>query len=249
MKKLNIFVSSNMGLVRSNNEDMVLAGAGTYRDDDWRGTGIMLSSKDHYAVAVCDGMGGQNAGEVASEDVATQLRKMFLSLPCDLDTEDLTKRICEWQSDEHEYLLQRGNDEEELRGMGTTLVSWFIYQDRIFWMNCGDSRIYRFREGKLTQLSKDHSLFSITHDPKDSHIVLNCMGGGCPNSYIDIIEITDTHKPNDLYILCSDGLSDMITDPEIENVLANGGRATELTSAACEAGGFDNVSVCVVELI
>lgn len=249
MKKLNVYVSSNMGLVRTNNEDMVLAGSGLYRDDDWRAENIILSPKDSYICAVCDGMGGQNAGEIASEDVATQLRKFADGLPDNLDEDKLVDRLRTWQQDEHEYLLQRGLDEVELMGMGTTLVGLIFYHDMLLWMNCGDSRLYRYRDGVLTQLSRDHSLYNITHEMADSHIILNCMGGGCEASYIDVENITNEHVSGDVYVLCSDGLTDMISDQEISYVLSNGGRAKELTNEACAAGGVDNVSVCVFELI
>lgn len=249
MKKLNVYVSSRVGCVRKNNEDMILAGSGTYRDAEWRGEGIMLSPKDKYCVAVCDGMGGQAAGEVASEDVAVQLRKFMQQIPSGLDAIELMQTLEQWQSDEHDYLIQRGNDDESLRGMGTTLVSLIYYEDKVYWMNCGDSRLYLFRDGKLTQVSRDHNLFNLTHRPEDSHIILNCMGGGCETSYIDIEEITSTHLDGDLYLLCSDGLVDMIPDEMIQDILISGGRARELTEAACDAGGYDNVSVCIVEFI
>lgn len=249
MKKLNIYVSSDVGLVRNNNEDIIMAGSGLYRDNEWRSEGMVLADNERFAVAVCDGMGGHNAGEVASEDVATQLRNFISKLPADLTSEELVAKIKTWQKEEHDYLLQRGIEETELKGMGTTLVGWIYYNNHIIWLNCGDSRIYRYRNGILKQLSSDHSLFNITHRPQDSHIILNCMGGGVETTYIDIEEITDTHVSGDLYLLCSDGLTDMLTDVEIERFLSRGERAKELTQEACASGGRDNVSVCIVELI
>lgn len=248
MKKLTVYVSSQVGCVRTNNEDIILAGAGIYRDEDWRGEGILLSPNDKYLVAVCDGMGGQNAGEVASEDDAVQLREFVSELPAGMSHEQLLKDIIEWHDAEHEYLLHRGLDEKEVMGMGTTLVSLFYYEDRIYVLNCGDSRLYRFRDGLLEQISHDHSMYSVTGKVEDCHIITNCIGGGCERSFIDIEDITASHHAGDLYLMCSDGLTDMVSDQKIRDILITGGRSRELTNAACEAGGFDNVSVCIVEL-
>lgn len=247
-RKLNIYVSSQMGCVRLNNEDMVLAGQGLHRDEDWKSEGLLLSDKDSYIVAVCDGMGGHNGGEVASEEVASQLGRFFDELPSGLDDETLRESMIVWHNDEHAYLNQRGYDEIELMNMGTTLATVFIYEGRIYWGNCGDSRVYKFSKGKLQQLSTDHNLFQITHNPADAHIITNCMGGGCTNSFIDVEEITDQHNDGDIYILCSDGLTDMVNDSVIESILSIGGRAKELTMQACEEGGVDNVSACVLEV-
>lgn len=227
---------------------MVLAGKGTFRDEDWKAEHLLLSDNDRYIVAVCDGMGGHNAGEVASEDVAVQLSKFFYAMPQGMDKESMLAELWQWQLDEHEYLNQRGEDDPSLMQMGTTLVSLFLYEGRLYWGNCGDSRLYRFRKGILEQLSQDHSLYAQTHNFADKHVITNCMGGGCPDSFIEIEEITDQHRSGDVYMLCSDGLTDMLSDKEIAAVLNIGGRAKELTMAACEAGGMDNVSVCIAEI-
>ena len=83
---------------------------------------------------------------------------------------------------------------------------------------------------------------------KHSSIITNCIGGGCKNSYMDIVMLTDDIQPSDIYLLCSDGLSDMLNDQQIEVLLKSGGDADALCQAAIEAGGFDNVSACVIEV-
>jgi protein phosphatase len=115
-------------------------------------------------------------------------------------------------------------------------------------MNCGDSRIYRFRDGQLTQLSTDHSLSNIMGRDCRSGVITNCIGGGCKTSYIDMVQITSSIASSDVYLLCSDGLSDMLSNDEIERLLAEGADATSLCNAAEEAGGLDNVSVVVVHV-
>lgn len=245
--KLNVYISSNMGCIRDHNEDMVLAGRGMHRDEEWQSIGICLADDDRYVAAVCDGMGGHNGGEVASEEVASQLSSFINDLPVHLDDEALRDSIWTWHSDEHEYLNQRGYGDRMLEDMGTTLAMIFVYEGRLYWGNCGDSRIYKYSNGHLMQLSTDHSLYLETHNVMDLHVITNCMGGGCQRSFLDLVDITEEHKPGDLYLLCSDGLTDMVDDYSIEAIISTGGRAKELTMEACDAGGDDNVSVCIVE--
>ena len=132
--------------------------------------------------------------------------------------------------------------------MGTTLVGIAYYGGDFFSMNCGDSRLYRLRNGSLQQLTTDHSLNNMYGSSKHSSVITNCIGGGCKNSYMDIVRMTDDFLPSDVYLLCSDGLSDMLNDQQIEIMLKSGGDADALCEAAIEAGGFDNVSACVINV-
>jgi protein phosphatase len=116
-------------------------------------------------------------------------------------------------------------------------------------MNCGDSRLYRLRQGKMTQISTDHSLNTIQGEKRHSNVITNCIGAGCKNSYLDLYEFTDDFLSGDVYLLCSDGLSDMISDAEIESLLIEGASANRLCEAAIEAGGYDNVSACVFSVM
>jgi protein phosphatase len=114
-------------------------------------------------------------------------------------------------------------------------------------MNCGDSRLYRFRNGELTQLTSDHSLSNMLGSSHHSNIITNCIGGGCSTSFMDIVKITDDVKIGDVYLLCSDGLTDMLPDHVITKLLTDGADANKLCDAAVEAGGLDNVSCCVLQ--
>ena len=115
-------------------------------------------------------------------------------------------------------------------------------------MNCGDSRLYRYRNGQLLQLSTDHSLNTANGEKKHSNIITNCIGAGCKTSYIDMYEFTDDFLEGDVYLLCSDGLNDMVKDDEIARLMSEGANANELCEAAIIAGGFDNVSACVFSI-
>ena len=112
-------------------------------------------------------------------------------------------------------------------------------------MNCGDSRLYRLRDGVLEQISNDHSLSNMRGEKKHSNIITNCIGAGIRQPYLDLFEFTDDFLPGDTYVLCSDGLNDMISDKHITELLLKGANANLLCEAAIDAGGYDNVSVCV----
>ena len=116
-------------------------------------------------------------------------------------------------------------------------------------MNCGDSRLYRFRQEKLTQLSTDHSLNNLKGEKRHSNIITNCIGGGCKSPYLDLYEFTEDFLSGDVYLLCSDGLSDMVPDESIERLMQANASANRLCEAAIEAGGYDNVSACVFSVM
>lgn len=247
MQKISVSASSQTGMVRDHNEDAVLVSHQIVRDNDVK-TSAFLTPSDRYVVAVCDGLGGQNAGEVASMDAAEQFAKRVDTLRSELPIEHVHKLMDEWVKDEHAYLVESGRDVESMAGMGTTLVAVLFYEGHICWLNCGDSRLYRFRNGILRQLSTDHSLIQFTHKKEDAHVIVNCLGGGGSQVYLDFTEITDEVLEGDVLLLCSDGLTDMLSDEEIEKVLQKTTEATVLTTEAVQHGGLDNVSACVITL-
>ena len=130
--------------------------------------------------------------------------------------------------------------------MGTTLVGIVYYYGDFYSLNCGDSRLYRWREGELKQLTTDHSLNNMLGSEKHTSIITNCIGGGCSTSYIDLVKITDDVQLGDRYMLCSDGLTDMISDRHLARLLADDADANTLCNAAIAEGGFDNVSCCLI---
>jgi protein phosphatase len=83
---------------------------------------------------------------------------------------------------------------------------------------------------------------------KRSNIITNCIGGGCNSSYIDMVQLTNDVKQGDIYLLCSDGLTDMVPDCRICELLGSGADADALCEAAIKAGGIDNVSCCVITI-
>lgn len=244
MSRIVLTAASRVGCIRSNNEDMILAYDHFVRSDIYR-TEFMTENHDRFVIALADGMGGHNAGEVASSDVLSNLQFFLNDLPRGLASGEFNEMMTEWLHSVNQIIDSKGHFNPGMIDMGTTLVGIIFYNNKYYWINCGDSRLYRFRNGQLVQLTTDHSLNNVRGEKKHSNIITNCIGGGCKSSYMDMFEFTAEFKSGDIYMLCSDGLTDMVSDDIIGSLLAEGGNANSLCEAAIEAGGYDNVSVCV----
>jgi len=246
MIRLEITSTSQIGCVRSQNEDMVLVDTHFIRNSELS-TQASLNHNDRYLVAVADGMGGHNRGDVASNDVLRNLQFYFSDIPEKLNAGDFNEVMVEWLDSINNFVASKGRADEQFKGMGTTLVGLAYYYGDFYSMNCGDSRLYRFRQGELTQLTTDHSLNNMLGSEKHTNIITNCIGGGCNSSYMDLVRISEVW-PDDVFLLCSDGLTDMLPDQEIARLLNDGADAMALGDAAVEAGGLDNVSCCVITI-
>lgn len=246
--KLKISAASHVGCVRHNNEDMILVGNQFLRDAGCEDE-AELEGKDRYLVALADGMGGHNSGDVASSDVLNNLHYFYYDMPAGLSVGDFNEAIYEWLESISNIIDSKGRSEPRYHNMGTTLVALAYYADEFYWMNCGDSRFYRMHDGVLRQISTDHSLSNLMGSSEHTNIITNCIGGGCKTSYIDMVNCTPDVMPGDIFLLCSDGLTDMVSDTEIETLLQEGADAYRLCDAANAEGGNDNVSVCVIRIL
>ena len=247
MSKIELTAASRVGCVRTNNEDMILAYDKLIRSDVYR-TEFDTKNTDRFTVAVADGMGGHNAGEVASETALLNLKFYLSDVPKSLDVESFYKAMKQWLKSINQTIDAKGRADTSMSYMGTTLVALVYYNGRIYTMNCGDSRLYRLRDGHLTQLTVDHSLNNMTGQKKHSNVITNCIGAGCKSSYIDFGDLTDDFLPGDSYLLCSDGLNDMVEDDCIEQMMLEHLTANQLCEKAIELGGYDNVSACVITI-
>lgn len=243
---MNVTAASRTGCVRHQNEDMILVGRRFIRNDALAHS-VELTNQDRFLIAVADGMGGHNRGDVASSDVLHNLQFFYHDIPTGLTPGDFNEKIVDWLDSINNYVASKGRADEQFKGMGTTLVAFAFYEGQFYCMNCGDSRLYLFREGELRQLTTDHSLSNMLGKERHTSIITNCIGGGCTTSYIDIVRITDDIRQGDAFVLCSDGLSDMLSDHRIASLLAVGTDANGLCEAAIAAGGFDNVSCSVIK--
>ena len=247
MLKLEITASSRTGCVRTNNEDMAVVGEWFVRNSKMRAH-YSTDKTDRYLIALADGMGGHNSGEIASSDVLHNLQFFFGDIPQGVNSGDFTEMIFEWLQSINNIIDSKGHSDPKFHDMGTTLVGLAYYGGEFYWMNCGDSRLYRLHDGELRQMTTDHSLNNIYGDTHHSNYITNCIGGGCKTSYIDLVECTSEIEKGDIFVLCSDGLSDMVPDDEIRRLLLEGFEADALCQAAEDAGGNDNITVCVIKV-
>ena len=244
MIELHISAASWTGRVRSQNEDMVLVDHQFIREDSCK-TQVVLDGEDRFLVAVADGAAAQGK---ADSDTLHNLQYFFYDIPSSLTAGDFNEAIVEWLESINNYIASKGRADEQFKGMGTTLVGLAYYNSNFYSLNCGDSRLYRFHDHQLVQLTTDHSLNKTDANQKRSNVITNCIGGGFNSSFIDMVQMTDSVKPDDLFLLCSDGLTDMLPDRMISDLLEKNADASSLCDAAIEAGGNDNVSCCVITI-
>ena len=251
MMKFTMHAMTDVGIKRKHNEDCV---------------GTTLS---HGIAVLADGMGGYNAGEVASAmavDIITdELKTRVLNIPTaqiDADTGFTGESILVRNAIRHanDSIHDAASNSSECSGMGTTVLVALFYSDRITAAHVGDSRMYRQRDGELTHVTEDHSLIHeqvrrglvTAQDARNSTIknLVTRALGVAPGVDPDIVE--DTVVPGDLYLMCSDGLTDVVSDDVIEQTLTRLGNnlnkaGTELIRLANEAGGPDNISVILIQ--
>lgn len=140
---------SDVGLKRSNNEDMVLLNGKFYRDSSFQDT-LTLNDNTRMAAIIADGMGGHNGGEFASELAVQSFQEFVENLPIVSNPDILQEKIKSWVTDAQFMIKNKGKEMPELNGMGTTCVGLLFFNGFTTWLNIGDSRLYRFRDGILT---------------------------------------------------------------------------------------------------
>jgi protein phosphatase len=245
--KLFIQAISDIGCVRSKNEDMILIG-NEYLRDTLKNYEFDFDSSEHsFLVAVADGMGGHKGGGYASEIVLNKMNEAIKELNKNLNFDSLKNHLAEKIKAIHGHLLEESSKDKEKEGMGSTFTGILFYTNKFYLINVGDSRIYRFRDGILSQLSRDHSLSEISGDPNaPKNVILNSFGAG-QKIFIDFEDISERIITDDTLLLCSDGLSGELSDEEIEKILTMPENYSVLVDEAKKRGAKDNVSVIVMK--
>jgi len=220
------------------------------------------SAETCYVMIVADGMGGHAGGEVASRMAIATLMNIILHAPdwiMRLDDEHAHKviqRAADRCQQIHKALLKKGRLHPDLEGMGTTMTAALSLGDDLFVTQVGDSRAYLFRAGTLQQLTRDQTQAQQLADRgvisqqdvarhRLRHVLTNALGGFQRDVRVDIKrwKLAD----GDRLLLCTDGLTDMIDDPHIADVLAREAGSDEtcrlLVESALENGGKDNITV------
>jgi protein phosphatase len=246
MIKLELQGLSQVGMVRTNNEDMLSLGGILLRDDELEFP-IELDEESQFHLLVSDGMGGHEYGERASQGLLEYLCECFKEnrfRPESIE-DDLRFHVKAFS----DQLNQQAAKEGQLKPMGCTLTGVVWSQGKVYLLNAGDSRTYRFRNGILRQLTQDETVRAITGNPDDSKGLVNCIGAGSEGNLV-VEDLTDRLSDGDQLLICSDGLTDMVPDEDIEKVLAESEEsADDLYTMACRNGGEDNISIIVARII
>lgn len=214
-----------------------------------------LALEDLSLFAIADGMGGHAGGEVASRMAVDTLEEQFRSGQFDPpeypDLAPRAGRLAQSIQSANRRVWDRARRNEDLDGMGTTLVAaWFVVEKhRVYVGHVGDSRIYRLRDGQLRQITVDHTLGALGMGGRFAQHLARAVGAE-PAVVVDLI--TCIMAAGDRYLLCSDGLSKMASDTEIQELLeANPDPAAAvaaLVGRANSLGGKDNITVIVVNV-
>lgn len=248
MKRIVYEAVSDVGCKRANNEDMALADGRLLRDASAVGE-LAFGQDTRAAFAVADGMGGYEGGEIASEIALRSLMEYIRTVPAGLDGDGLVLSLKDWATEANRTLLAVALSNPRLSEMGTTLVALIVYEGKVATVHIGDSRLYRFRGGVLKQLTTDHSERELTGNPQvPSNLIYNFLGNDGA-FFADVVLWDGQVLPGDCFLLCSDGLSDLLDDDEISEVLDSAEPvAAGLVRRAKEAGGRDNVTVLVLRV-
>ncbi len=240
---LDVAATSDTGLVRRNNEDAIWL-VNRFIRSGLHSLEITDIPDDGLLLAVADGVGGAAAGEVASRWVCEQMaRRIHEESPVDVAA--VPDRLREIASSVNADLLRVSEADPHRRGMATTWTAVLVFPSRAFWLNAGDSRLYRLAHGELEQVSRDHTLREERGDPSiPGNIISNCFGNAV-GFYLDVGEIDLTTC--DGFLLCSDGLSDyadlgraheLVRRTEDPRTAAQG-----LLQLALDGGGGDNITL------
>jgi len=243
---------TNIGLKRAHNEDS------------------FLLPDDERLALVADGMGGHASGEVASKMAVETVAEHFkatqddgeITWPYKLDHSDRydANRLINAIKLANLKIYDRAQREESCHGMGTTLVSAMFLDDKVLIGHVGDSRVYRMRDGQLSQLTEDHSLLNdyikmkkLSSDEAGKfphkNVIVRALG---MKESVQVDVLADPFRLGDVYLLCSDGLSGMIDDAGMQHILSEESdldKACELMiQAANRNGGVDNITCVLARL-
>lgn len=246
---IEVSVQSDIGCLRQNNEDSF----GYWEPEDDQ----QFLRKGRLAV-VADGMGGYEGGQEASRLAVETLVEVYR----DFGGDDPQAALVEALQTAHEQIREYSFDHPELRGMGTTCTAAAIVQDSLYYVHVGDTRLYLIRDGQITRVTRDHSYVGrlvesgmISPEEAENHPqrnILTAALGTNPDLIMDSPGQPEPLRPEDVLLICSDGLWGQVRDSEILGAVENksaeqtGRRLIEL---ARERGGPDNITVGILRLL
>jgi serine/threonine protein phosphatase PrpC len=240
------YAKTDPGRARDNNEDSVV-----------------FDESTRIAV-LADGMGGYNAGEIASgmatAFIKTELSRWLTEVGPNASDREVRRAVELCVDNANLSIFNAANSNSGYNGMGTTLVVGVFKGSRLLLGHIGDSRCYRLRAGSLTQITKDHSLLQeqidaglVTPEQAATSTIKNLVTRALGVDDVASLEVNEfVVEPGDLYLMCSDGLSDMVSDVAIAKIASSDAdlehKCGQLIDAANAAGGRDNISVLVIEV-
>jgi protein phosphatase len=257
-----LFARTDVGQVREHNEDNFLVADLTHRSRGLLDANRATQVGPHGAVfAVCDGMGGAAAGEIASQLAVDILYERLVDGLDEraLRRDDLARRLVRAVEAAGLRIFHEAKADRSRRGMGTTVTAAALVDDILFLAQVGDSRGYILRGDTLVQVTRDQSLVNqlieagqLTEEEAETfehnNIILQALGTS------DTVQVDLTYaqlRQGDILLLCSDGLSGMVRDDEIRELLKSSTEPLDickaLTEQANQAGGHDNITVIVVQ--
>lgn len=241
---INVVIKTDLGNVRNNNEDA----ASFFRMAD----GQLLREKG-YLLLVADGMGGHQAGEVASKMAVDIISEVYFKKSTEKTTE---KMLLQAFQSANTKIFEQASSNELQKGMGTTSTALVLLSNMIYFAHAGDSRAYLYKDGKIIRLTEDHTYVQqlvnngdITAAQAETHpqrnVLTNAMGTKL-TLRVDTGKSNFTFEKNDRLMLCTDGLYDYLSDEEIGEVMENSSLqlvADHFIHEAKRRGGKDNITV------
>lgn len=235
---------SHTGLIRDHNEDSLVVGpwtlCGTVTENPQT---LLFPLGAPLVVAVADGIGGRSRGEVASALVVRQLAAIGPSLDSEEAVSDALKAC-------NHAVYAAADGHPELAAMGTTVAGAVVLADTLLAFNVGDSRVLDASQDGLRRVSVDDSP-PLAPGRRTTSLITQALGGASRFSAVTPHVATSPLSAGDRYLVCTDGLTDPVTEDELDSLLRvhNDGRAAfELWKAAIEAGGPDNITLAVVRI-
>ncbi|EOT46561.1 MULTISPECIES: Stp1/IreP family PP2C-type Ser/Thr phosphatase [Enterococcus] len=234
-----------------------LSDVGQKRNSNQDYAQTFLNQKGYLLALLADGMGGHKAGDVASRQTVEDIGKAWEVSDisdCELATRWLIKQI----QNENQRIHDLGKSTPELSGMGTTIVAVCVIGDQFALAHVGDSRMYLLREGELIQLTEDHSLVNelvktgeITPEMAINHPRKNILTRSIGMPGLVEVDVTSHFlSAHDYLLLCSDGLTNMLSDAEIKQIIEDyptmKERVATLVEGANFRGGLDNITAILI---
>ncbi|SFJ61782.1 Stp1/IreP family PP2C-type Ser/Thr phosphatase [Thermoflavimicrobium dichotomicum] len=235
---------TNIGLVRDLNEDS---------------TGLLQAKCGKIIAVLADGMGGHQAGDVASQKAVEEVLNYLGNVQLDIGTEEKKDQLLLAVGTANDVVYKLANQNTQYKGMGTTVLAAIFDIDEVVFAHVGDSRAYILHKDKLIQLTVDHTYVNIlkehgqiTEEEARTHPQRNMLVRAVGTNKVVEVDLIDIPwSKNDIILLCSDGLTSMVSERDIGETLSDtmmtlDEKADKLIQLALDAGGKDNISLFLI---